>query len=173
MKKINGFTLIELLVVLFIVGIIVTFAVIAVGSGLRHRDIVNTADELKLIFKFASDEAVLLSTAIAFVPKENGYEFYQYELTAEGNTAWKPLKPDRILGFRKIHEFIHLDLYSQGKKIVPGLEHIIEPKLIFYNDGTITSFYLNIGELNKKPVYQLQGHSASSLNIIDLAGLPS
>lgn len=169
LTSMRGFTLIELLVVLFIISIVITFATLAIGNGMRTHTVSNTADELALILKFASDESVLQSAVIGFVLKEDGYEFYRYvpPLLPNFEPKWQLLKTDRILGFRKLPDYVNIELFVDNKKIPINYSNLIKPELIFYNNGEITPFSINIGEKNQPYSYRIQGNSGGSLKLMD------
>jgi len=85
----QGFTLVEILIVIFIISIIMTFAVLSLGDLGTSRRIVIAAEQFQSNLRSIQQEALLESTpyGVTFSPK--GYLFLQFEITPEGD--WHPL----------------------------------------------------------------------------------
>lgn len=73
-QTIRGFTLFEILVVVFIIGIILTFATLTVGSN-ADQQVEEEAKRLTALLQLASEEAIVNNREIALSLGKTYYEF--------------------------------------------------------------------------------------------------
>lgn len=96
----GGFTLMELLVVLVIIAIGVSTAVIALRPDTRGM-VREEAERLVVLLDLASEESSLGGMAMAWVGREDGYEFQKRELTDLG-PDWTVVRGDDLLHPRQL-----------------------------------------------------------------------
>jgi general secretion pathway protein H len=85
----QGFTLVEILIVIFIISIVMTFAVLSLGDFGASRRIVLAAEQFKSDLISIQQEAILESTPYGVLLSPKGYLFLEFETTPEGD--WHPL----------------------------------------------------------------------------------
>ena len=88
----RAFTLLEVLAVMVIVGIVLTFATLAVDTDSRAREMEREAQRLLALLQLAGEEAVLRSEQLALRVGETNYEFMILH-----DNEWVPLPDDRPL----------------------------------------------------------------------------
>jgi type II secretion system protein H len=96
----RGFTLLELLVVLVIISIGISTVVIALQPDTRGM-VREEGDRLAALLGLASEESALGGTTLAWVGREDGYEFQSRELTDLG-PDWQVVRGDDLLHPRQL-----------------------------------------------------------------------
>lgn len=99
-KGSHGFTLMELLVVLVIIAIGVSATVIALRPDPRGM-VREEGDRLAVLLGLASEESSMGGMAMAWVGREDGYEFQTRELTDMG-PEWRVVRGDDLLHARQL-----------------------------------------------------------------------
>jgi general secretion pathway protein H len=94
-KKINGFTLIEIVVVIVIIGVILSFATLSIGSGGLEQKLEQEAQRLASLLQLASQEAILQSKEMGVFFETDGYRFYvltskKWQALTESDDIFRP-----------------------------------------------------------------------------------
>lgn len=159
----SGFTLVEILVVVVIVGIMLTFATLAIdsaGDRAVEDKLVTEAERIEQLFKLAQEEAELKGVEIGFLHTERGYAFV---ISPEGR--WVAIN-DGPLRPRAIPEPLQFALRVEDRPVPPAAElpeatndaddddgkdkkqndeaPKFEPQLLILSSGEITPFSLDI-----------------------------
>lgn len=154
----HGFTLLELLVVLLIIGIIVSFAGLAIGQ--RSSRVVNDeAERLNGLFQIASDEAVMQGRELAVEFSRDGYRF----LELGQDNKWVPVEDDNLFRDREIAPDIKLDLVVEGAEASFDDKKNL-PKVFVLSSGELTPFILTLS-VEGEPPYILQGTSDGKVRL--------
>ena len=93
-RRIIGFTLLEMLVALVILAIGVSGAVLAFRPD-PGRQLGQEAERLALLLAQAEEESWLGGMPLAWVAREDGYEFQRRELTIDG-PGWVTVRGDDL-----------------------------------------------------------------------------
>jgi len=93
-RRIIGFTLLEMLVALVILAIGVSGAVLAFRPD-PGRQLGQEAERLALLLGQAEEESWLGGMPLAWVAREDGYEFQRRELTIDG-PGWVTVRGDDL-----------------------------------------------------------------------------
>jgi general secretion pathway protein H len=145
----QGFHLIELLVVMAIAGIMLTFAVLGVGSTAHHR-VRNEAEQLQLMIAQLRQEAILKNLQYAVRIRADGYEV----LTINEENEWQVLKEDKLYKPHPLDDdlefIIDLDQASDNGEDQGSLIYIL-------SSGEISPFQLTVQSTDKVNRIQLQG----------------
>lgn len=155
----SGFTLVEILVVVVIVGIMLTFATLAIdsaGDRAVEDKLMTEADRVEQLFKLAQEEAELKGYEIGFLYAARGYAFVvigeegRWVAINEG-----PLRP------RAIPDPLEFALRVEERPVPPAQAlpeptsedddkksdpdaPKIEPQLLILSSGELTPFSLDI-----------------------------
>jgi len=161
----NGFTLIEVMVVLIIIGIVTTFAVLAIGDAGQGRRIQAFASKLTHTIQLAQEQAILQHTVIGLQFSSNGYQFYRYDKSQQKN-QWQPLTTSSLFAFQKTPDYIELNIKIDEKTILPTdvLGKLSSPTIVLSSNGNITPFILKLGKRDELPLYQISGKFSGQVN---------
>jgi general secretion pathway protein H len=112
-SPIQGFTLIELMVVIVIIGILLSYASLAI-RGRDHEDLIREeAQRFDRLVQLALEEATLRGEEYALEIYNDGYRFYRFE-----DNQWMPLENDHLLHERKLPDDIEIDMSLEKTDIV-------------------------------------------------------
>ncbi len=154
----RGFTLIELLVVLVIIGILVSFATLAVGNG-RDGLVQEEASRLAALIALGGEEATLQGRELGLQFTRTGYRFMFLEPQEDGPAQWLPLQRDSVLRAREFHPEITPQLVLEGlPQTLPAEppEHGA-PQLFLFSSGERTPFLLRLAADEGRIVHELEG----------------
>ena len=131
----TGFTLIELLVVLVLIGIVVSFGYLSVGSRSQADQLEREAQRLIYVAELARQETILQGNMLGFRMREGCYAFMSPEAD-----RWK-LLADPLLGRHETHESIRLELSIEGVDASrTKARDEMAPQLLFLPSGEVTPF---------------------------------
>jgi general secretion pathway protein H len=118
----TGFTLVEVLVVVLIIGVLVTFASLSIGSRAVSDKVDTEAARMKQLFQLAQEEAELRGIEFGFRYTDAGYEF----LALGGNGAWARIG-DGPLRARALPPPTEFSLRVEGRPVPPAQAATIKP----------------------------------------------
>ena len=154
-KGAEGFTLIELLVVLFIIAIITSVAVLALGDMGRSRKAQYFVEQLQSTLAYAQDYAVTQPTTILFQLNNHDYQFNKLHMTAhrDGSLsyAWQPLQDSAY--HDSIPSYLTLSLASATLNTIQ-----------INSNGTMTPFTLRVSISGEQTYYVLTGNEAGAMH---------
>ncbi|KAF0191805.1 MAG: proteinral secretion pathway protein H [Gammaproteobacteria bacterium] len=113
----RGLTLIEILVVLIIIGVMINFAVLSVGPN-KNAQAEEEIHRLAALIGLASQEAVLGSREIVLELDEQGYRFFELDVTENKLVAIDD--DDKLLRERSLPEGFRLSIELEGDTITLG-----------------------------------------------------
>lgn len=152
----NGFTLIELLVVLVIIGIIVSFATLAIGDD-RERLVQEEARRLAALLETAGEEATLQGRELGLEVFRDGYRFMFLAPQEEGPAQWLVLERDRLLRSREFHGEITPQLLLEGlpQPLPTKAPERGIPQVFLLSSGERTPFVLRLTADNERIVREI------------------
>jgi type II secretion system protein H len=115
LRSARGFTLLELLVVLVIIGIIITGAILSLGSTGRDRGLEQERDRLSALIDYVRDRGAMMTTEYGLLCGQHGYRFVYYDNRA---MQWLPETLDDTLRERRLPKGLDLQLVIEGRPIV-------------------------------------------------------
>jgi general secretion pathway protein H len=150
----RGFTLIEIIVVVLIIGVIVSFASLALR---RSADDVlqDEAERLALLLSTASDLAVMRSREYGLLLDEQAYLFLEL-----GDDGWQTTA-ERAFDLHELPEGFKLTLRSEGTDIVarriseqsPAIEE--DPQVLIMSNAEITPFEIEVSAFDTETRWRL------------------
>ena len=158
----KGFTLIELLVVLFIIAIIITVAVLALGDLGKSRRTKYFAEQLKSTLMYAQEYAVIQPTTVVFQLTGNQFQFKTLRMIPHKNGsisyAWH--LPRTLNGTKNtIPSFVSLAFKNKQQTSIQ-----------INSNATITAFALYISISGENKYYVLTGNVAGELILSEHSG---
>lgn len=134
MPKHKGFTLLELLIVMLIIGIIISFATLAIGDK-KQQVLRHEIKQLAALIQFTQQEAIFKNQDLAINFTENTYSFYVLS-----EQRWQRLKqtPFRT---RVFPAGLEVDLIVEDDTIQLANTET-EPQLLLLSSGEISPFTL-------------------------------
>ncbi len=132
-----GFTLLEVLVVVAIIGVILTFAVLAIGGDRRAEELSRESRQFAELLRMGSEQAVLRAEEWGVQISDDDYRFLLF--TDEG---WVPREDDDIFRTRPFAEDTRLELELEGRDLVleTDSENEIKPTLLLLSSGEVSPF---------------------------------
>ncbi len=151
-NKTKGFTLIELLVVIVLIGIMVSLAVLSMGTSSAERKMEEEAKRLHALIKLVREESIIQATEIAMEINKQKYVFLQYK-----NRKWIPLS-SKIFKARKISDELIFKVETNIESKIFEEKDLKLLRLYFLSSGEQTPFEMRINVRNENyPYYQLVG----------------
>ncbi len=131
----RGFTLVEILVVLVIVGITLSFALLAFGDFGQSRRMMMAADQFTNMVGLAQQQAILESSTLGISLKNNSYQIVRFVPPND----WRPIADKGIFAVQHFPDkaVIDLNIKSSAKKNTP--------EIIINSTGDMTAFQLKLG----------------------------
>lgn len=141
----NGFTLIELLVVLVLIGIVVSFATLAIGDD-RERLVQDEVRRIAALLETAGEEAVLQGRELGLQISQRGYRFMFLAPQEDGPAQWLVLERDRLLRPRDFHPETAPQLLLEGlpQPLTESFPERGAPQLFLLSSGERTPFVLRL-----------------------------
>jgi general secretion pathway protein H len=131
----QGFTLIEILIVLVIMGITVSFAIIAFGDFGAGRRIEFAAEQFANTLKLAQQQAILLGSTLGMRVDNQGYQIMMFHPPSE----WSIISNKGVFRFHPFPRktWVKLKTNSSVSQITPPI--------IINASGDTTPLTLNFG----------------------------
>lgn len=143
MHRSRGFTLLELLVVVFIIGVIVTFAVLSISGGSQDDALRKEAQRIQALLQLASDTAIMQGQSIGFVCDGKRYGF----LVRNEAGVWEPTPDDTPLRNRDLPGGIHLKIELDGFKLpepVAADKPRLKPQIFLFSTQELSPFTIHL-----------------------------
>ena len=187
----RGFTLLEVMVVILIMGVMVTFASLSIGSRVNEDKLENEARRAEAIIKLASEEAEAKGVEIGLRFTNGGYRLLRYDATQQ----WIDYEPSGSLRRRVFGAPFALDLRVDGRpvKLPPDLTpeeerelaesaelkgdreneaQKLTPQVLLLSSGEITSFTLQMTAPGVAASYRVEGDALGRVQLVR-AALPA
>ncbi|WP_392340431.1 type II secretion system minor pseudopilin GspH [Moritella marina] len=159
-----GFTLLEIMLVIFLMGMMITGAVMTMSSAGPDRQLKQAAARFIGVLELAEEEALLSSMEMGLVIEAQQYQF----VYLDDNDRWSALDDSKFFAKQALKEDIQLSLELAGLKAEGGFlgsrklfadddglfedddglfeggdkKDRIEPDIYIYSSGEITDFTL-------------------------------
>lgn len=155
----SAFTLIEILIVVVIVGITITFALLAFGDFGQSRRVKAQAERIAMLIPLAEQQAILQPSVYGIRFQPHSYQFYRY-LTASNHQRghWEKISNDKLFKPYQLSQRISLSLKAT-------LTATPQPQIVITNTGDITPFELAISSTGHKPLYRISVKSNGNVNL--------
>ena len=170
-RRQRGFTLVELLVVMLIIGLLTGVATVAVFSSSDNEKIKRAARTLQTTVELMAEEAQLQGADYGLLllqDEDDNWLYRWYRLLDESEREenseeadwWLPLNTqvDPIFAATRLPRHIDLELQLEtGERVRfrSGREEEL-PQILFFSNGEITPFQLQLASANGDSHYQLQ-----------------
>ena len=187
----RGFTLLEVMVVILIMGVMVTFASLSIGSRVNEDKLENEARRAEAIIKLASEEAEAKGVEIGLRFTNGGYRLLRYDATQQ----WLDYEQSGSLRRRVFAAPFALDLRVEGRpvKLPPDLTpeeerelaesaelkgdreneaQKLTPQVLLLSSGEITSFTLQMTAPGVAASYRVEGDALGRVQLVR-AALPA
>lgn len=171
-RRATGFTLLEILVVMFIVGIIVGFAVLSADGRAGEDRLQHEAERLKALLDIAAEDAIVYGVEIGLDLTPDGYRFLRL-----ADQGWQVFdRSDHPLRPRQLDPGMQLDLIreNEDRARIPSnaknnkgeqKEDGLRPELLFLSSGEITPFELELSADNALTHYFFEGELTGQLSM--------
>lgn len=157
-RRAGGFTLLEVLVVVFIIGIVLSLAVIGIRDDPAER-VETEARRFASLVTMASQEAVLQSRELAVEIGREGYRF----LVLEENAWVEP--DDELLRTRELPEGMRIDVSVEGERGGGRMGMQTDPRIYLLSGGEMTPFELIITLDDARVSYGVRGDALGRLEL--------
>lgn len=143
-----GFSLLELLIVAFMLGVIISFATLAVGDN-RQQLLKSEARQLQALLQAVREQAIFNQQHWAIGFNDNGYVFYQLSQLSQLPTDWQ-LVTNKPFNAREFDDSIQVALLLEGRAVSMQNQ---QPQILIYASGEVTPYQLelwHISDINLK-----------------------
>lgn len=130
-----GFTLLEVLVVVLIIGIVLTFAVLAIGGDRRAEELERESRQFAELLRLGGEQAVLRGEEWAVQIEPEKYRFLVYD-----KDAWQVLEDDELFRPRELAGDTRLELVIEGRAVELETREEPKPTLIIMSSGEVSPF---------------------------------
>jgi general secretion pathway protein H len=148
----RGFTLLEMMVVVVIIGILVSGALLSLGSTGRDSELERERDRLVALIDYARERASLQTIEYGLRCQQDGYQFVQYDAR---KSQWVEDPLDESLRARPLPRGLTLLLEVERKPIVlsaraeqrakgTALQQQLTPQVMLYSSGDLGEFRLTL-----------------------------
>lgn len=168
----RGFTLLEVLVVVFIIGVLVSLALLSVNDRGADDRLQREARRLDALLEIAGEEAILFGVELGFELTRDGYRFLRLDTGGwtPVNGGNSPLRP------RRLAEGVTLRLIREDEKrrrLAGGGDDDEDggprPDLLFLSSGEITPFELSMTASGAQSRYRYEGALTGKLEMHRIA----
>jgi len=168
----RGFTLLEILVVMFIIGIIVGFAVLSVDGRAGDDRLQQEAERLEALLEVAAEEAILYSVEVGLDLTRDGYRFLRL-----ADDGWQAIdRSDHPLRPRELTPEMKLELLLEDEETFrlpqrsknndkDKKEDGLRPEILFLSSGEVTPYTLELSADNAVTTYYLKGELTGKLSM--------
>jgi general secretion pathway protein H len=153
-----GFTLLEVLVVVLIIGIVLTFAVLAIGGDRRAEDLERESRQFAELLRLGSEQAVLRGEEWAVQIEPEEYRFLVYV-----KDAWQLLEADELFRPRELAEDTRLELELEGREVELETREEPKPTLILLSSGELSPFVAQFSADATEAVYRVEGDARGEI----------
>lgn len=153
----QGYSLIELLVVMAIAGILLTFAVLGVGSSAHHR-VRNEVEQLQLLLGQLRQEAILKNIQYATRIKADAYEVLH--INDEGE--WQVIQEDKLYKPHQLDDDLEFIIDLQADI---GLQDDQGALIYILSSGEMSPFQLIVQSTDKVNRTRLTGDMLGHMQI--------
>lgn len=176
-----GFTLIEILVVITIVGIVVSVAVLSLGTVSGDKELERETQRLTALLELARDESLLQGREYGLQFATTMYRFVELNpLTRQ----WEAVVGDDALNLRELPENIELELFIEDQRLEldpvlldaavsddeedddEGTE-FYRPQVFIFSSGDVTPFEIELREIGRGDSMRLAGDLFGRVSIVE------
>lgn len=154
-----GFTLIEILIVLLIIGITITFALLAFGDFGASRRVTLAAEQFASYVKLVQQQAILETGTFGILVEPTRYQAERFD----PDTGWSTLATQSVFRAREFPTIA--DVRFQTKMNAQKNA----PQIVINESGDMTAFQL-IFKSNGADVSMVEGHHSGLIEIKPLGG---
>ncbi|MBK8754373.1 MAG: type II secretion system minor pseudopilin GspH [Candidatus Competibacteraceae bacterium] len=158
----NGFTLLEVMVVLVLIGIITSFALLAVSGGSQER-LAEEAQRLAALVELHQQEAIMSGEPRGIRFSRTGYAV----LSLGENGKWHAPTAAATLIRHQLPEDINLGLWVEGRPA--ELNAAGDPQVVLLNSGETTEFVTVFSLADERgpdaPLYRVAGDLLGRLTV--------
>lgn len=161
--EIKGFTLIEILVVIVIIGVILSFATLAIGDGGRAKQLEQETQRLAWLLTQARYEAIMQAEEFGLLVDVDEYRFYKLQ-----GQDWQVLQED-IFRPHSLPSGIQSELRIDGNSIILNKkcqQSSCAPQLLLLSSGEFTPFEIMLTmNTDNNLSYRLIGTATGAISI--------
>lgn len=162
MAKQPGFSLIEILVVLIIIGIVVSFALLAAGNFGQDRKVKAFAEQITHTLILLEQQAVLEPSILGVHVSDNKIVYYRYVSDEQHHAQWQEIQNERLLKAMHLSQVKINITETKSSGLASGKS--VSPQIIFFPSGEFTPFTL---ELRADDVYwRIEGKQQGSIKLL-------
>jgi len=156
----KGFTLFEMLTVVFIVGIVISFATLSVGTPGSDK-VEEEVKRIQQLLIIAGEEAIFNAKELALEINKEGYQFV---ILVQG-TQWQPIADDKVLRKREFPEDSVVEVSINDFDVI--LDDPDNPVRIFIlSSGDVRPFILKLKHRDADDFYTLESDDYNQLTLL-------
>lgn len=168
----RGFTLVELLVVMVIIGVLVTGAILAFGTGKSDTQLQTERDRLVAMIDYVRERGELQSVEYGLYCTKSAYQVVRYNAR---QALWMKDPNDDLLNKpRALPAGLALQVVVEGRAIVLDAKAKPEltPQILLYSNGDTNSFSMIMLRAASGQQFTIQSGDDGKLTVGDLVQKP-
>jgi len=150
----SGFTLVEILIVLLIIGITISFALLAFGDFGATRRVELAAEQFANYVKLVQQHAILETGTFGILVEHKDYQAFRFDLVS----GWQTLSAQSVFRLREFPSVAEVSFQTK----MNSSPHT--PQIIINESGDMTAFQLAF-KSKGTDVAVVQGHHSGLIQI--------
>lgn len=149
--------------VLVIIGIILSFVLLATGNLGKDRQLKNFANHISHVIPLLQQQAILFPATIGIEVTSDKINYYRYKTDKAGKLRWQTMRDHALLALNQMKGLsLSVSVKNNSQIQIGSGPH---PEIIIFPSGDMTAFTLSFALKSQAPTWQLSAKSNGELEL--------